>query len=137
MKKIFIYLCLILFTTSLSAEEIIMRCGKNTYKYIKGETADNILYKNSFTKNKYKQWCSKESSKNTISIEGLVFIAKDKKGTCMFKKRKYKHEGKILTSSNSVSVNDFAKLTRYSEWYHSNTGNKKNTKKYNCKKKKK
>lgn len=138
-KKIFIYLFLILFTTSISAEEIIMRCGKNTYKYIKGETADNILWKNSYwTKNKYEQWCSdKIKQKNTESREGIVLIVKDKKGTCMVKKHKYKYEGKIMTRSNSVSVNDFAKLTRYSEWYHSNTGNTKNTKKYNCKKKKK
>ena len=137
-KKIFIYLFLILFTTSISAEEIIMKCGKNTYKYTKGETADNILWKNSrWTKNKYEQWCSKKPRYNSVSREGVVLIVKDKKGTCIVKKHKYKHEGKIMTISNSVSVNDFAKLTRYREWYHSNTGNTKNTKKFNCKKKKK
>ena len=80
-KKIFIYLFLILFTTSISAEEIIMKCGKNTYKYTKGETADNILWKNSrWTKNKYEQWCSKKPRYNSVSREGVVLIVKDKKG---------------------------------------------------------
>ena len=103
-KKIFIYLFLILFTTSISAEEIIMRCGKNTYKYIKGETADNILWKNSYwTKNKYEQWCSdKIKQKNTESREGVVLIVKDKKGTCMVKKHKYKYEGKFFHYNNGI-----------------------------------
>ena len=138
-KKIFIYLFLILFTTSISAEEIIMRCGKNTYKYIKGTSEDNVFWKSAkLTKNKYKQWCSEElPSKRSISVEGVVRIIDNFRAKCLVKKFKYKHEGKILTRSNSVSVNDFINLTRYTEWYHSNTGNKKNTKKYNCKKKKK
>ena len=57
-KKLIIYLVLTLFTTAVSAEELIMRCGKNTYKYLKTGSADNVLYKNAkFTKNKYLKIC--------------------------------------------------------------------------------
>ena len=125
-KKLIIYLVLTLFTTAVSAEELIMRCGKNTYKYLKTGSADNVLYKNAkFTKNKYKQWCSDIIPKNGVSIEGVVKIIKNNKATCLVKKYEYKYQGKVLERTNSVSVNDFINLTRHAEWYHTNTGSKK------------
>ena len=137
-KKLIIYLVLTLFTTAVSAEELIMRCGKNTYKYLKTGSADNVLYKNAkFTKNKYKQWCSDIIPKNGVSIEGVVKIIKNNKATCLVKKYEYKYQGKVLERTNSVSVNDFINLTRHAEWYHTNTGSKKNVKDFKCKKKKK
>ena len=140
-KKLFVYLVLTLFTTAVSAEELIMRCGKNTYKYLKTGSADNVLYKNAkFTKNKYKQWCPDiipKTDKYGVSIEGVVKIIKNNKATCLVKKYKYKYQGKVLERTNSVSVNDFTNLTRHTEWYHTNTGSKKNVKDFKCKKKKK
>ena len=135
-KKLFIYLVLTLFTTAVSAEELIMRCGKNTYKYLKTGSTDNVLYKSSRTKNKYEQWCSDTLPKNGISIEGVVKVIKNNKATCLVKKYKYKYQGKVLERTNSVSVNDFTNLTRHAEWYHTTTGSKKNVKDFKCKKKK-
>jgi len=140
-KKTIIYLILTLFTTAVAADELFMKCGSNTYKYIKDPAGDKVFFKHrKFTKNKYIEWCSEEKFKERkgfISIDGLVRIIKDNKATCLIKKETYKYEGKILERTNSLSVSDFVNLTRHIEWYHTNTGNKKNVKDFKCKKKKK
>ena len=140
-KKTIIYLMLTLFTTAVAADELFMKCGPDTYKYIKDSAGDKVFWKNrKYTKNKYIEWCSEETfkeSKGFISLDGLVRIIKDNKATCLFKKQTYKYEGKIYERTNSLSVSDFVNLTRHIEWYHTNTGNKKNVKDIKCKKKKK
>ena len=137
-KKTIIYLILTLFTTAVAADELFMKCGKDTYKYIKDSAGDKVFYKHKKgTKNKYVEWCGKELRKGDISIDGWVRIIKNEKASCIIKKVKYKHEGKIYERTNSLSVSDFANLTRHAEWYHTNTGNKKNVKDLKCKKKKK
>ena len=139
-KKTFIYLALTFFITATSAEELIMKCGKNTYKYIKDPTGDNVLWKHAkATSNKYIEWCTDKPNKKLglVSIEGLTRIIKDNKATCLVKKATYKKNGKKTERTNSVSVSDFVQLSRYTEWYHTNTGSKKNVKDFKCKKKKK
>ena len=137
-KKTIIYLIITLFTTAVAADELFMKCGPSTYKYIKDPAGDKVLWKNKKgTKNKYKEWCTKELRKGDISVDGWVRIIKNEKASCIVKKVKYKHEGKIYERTNSLSVSDFANLTRHIEWYHTNTGNKKNVKDIKCKKKKK
>ena len=91
------------------------------------------------TKNKYIEWCTNEINKKwgMVSIDGWTKIIKNNKATCLVKKVTYKNDGKTTERTNSVSVNDFVNLTRHAEWYHTNTGNKKNVKDLKCKKKKK
>ena len=137
-KKTIIYLILSLFTTAVAADELFMKCGPSTYKYIKDPAGDKVFWKNrNATKNKYKEWCSNELRKEDISNDGWVRIIKNNKATCIFKSVKYKYEGKVLERTNSLSVSDFVNLTRHIEWYHTNTGSKKNVKDFKCKKKKK
>ena len=139
-KKLIIYLVLTLFTTAVSAEELIMKCGKNTYKYLKNSSGDIVLYKNAkTTKNKYIEWCTNDIIKKwgMVSIDGWTRIIKNNKATCLVKKVTYINDGKTTERTNSVSVNDFVNLTRHAEWYHTNTGSKKNVKDFKCKKKKK
>ena len=138
-KKIFIYLILTLFTTAVTAEELIMKCGKFTYKYIQDPSGDRVFWKSAKgTNNKYLEWCAKEPNKKfgQISKEGWTRIIKNNKATCMIKKTVLRNNGKTTERTNSVSVSDFVQLTRHVEWYHTNTGSKKNIKDYNCKKKK-
>ena len=93
-KKTIIYLILTLFTTAVAADELFMKCGPTTFKYINDPAGDKVFWKNrNATKNKYEEWCSNELRKEDI--------------------------------------------TRHIEWYHTNTGNKKNIKDLKCKKKKK
>ena len=139
-KKTFIYLVLILFTTAVTAEELIMRCGKNTYKYIQDPGGDKVLWKNAkATGNKYIEWCTDKPNKKwgLVSVEGWTRIIKDNKATCLIKKATYRNNGKTTERTNSVSVSDFVQLTRHTEWYYTNTGSKKNVKDFKCKKKKK
>ena len=139
-KKTIIYLILTLFTTAVAADELFMKCGPSTYKYIKDPAGDKVFWKHpKSTKNKYREWCKDEQTDQfgLVSKEGWVRIIKDNKATCIFKSVKYKYEGKVLERTNSLSVSDFVNLTRHIEWYHTNTGNKKNVKDFKCKKKKK
>jgi hypothetical protein len=139
-KKTIIYLILTLFTTAVAADELFMKCGKNTYKYLKNSSGDIVLYKNAkTTKNKYIDWCTNDIIKKwgMVSIDGWTRIIKNNKATCLVKKVTYINDGKTTERTNSVSVNDFVNLTRHAEWYHTNTGSKKNVKDFKCKKKKK
>ena len=55
-KKISIYLILIFFSTNVVAQDLIMKCGDYTYKYISDPSGDQVLYKHpKGTKNKYKE----------------------------------------------------------------------------------
>ena len=139
-KKLIIYLVLTLFTTAVAAEELIMKCGKNTYKYIQDPSGDKVVWKHAkATNNKYTEWCKSEPTKKwgQVSIDGWTRIIKDNKATCMIKKVVMKNNGKTTERTNSISVSDFVQLTRHVEWYHTNTGSKKNVKDVKCKKKKK
>ena len=79
-KKISIYLILIFFSTNVVAQDLIMKCGEYTYKYISDPSGDKVLYKHpKGTKNKYKEWCKKEATKPALSREGWVRIIKDNK----------------------------------------------------------
>ena len=85
-----------------------------------------------------RQWTNEPTKKwGQVSIDGWTRIIKDNKATCLIKKVVSKHNGKTTERTNSVSVSDFVQLTRHTEWYHTNTGSKKNVKDFKCKKKKK
>ena len=134
MKKIFIYSILVLFSTNVAAEELFMKCEKNSYKYVVDPAGDKVFWKHpKGTKNKYQEWCIDRPVGAQVSKEGVTRIVKNKKATCMVKKTVYP-ENNIIT--NSVSVNDYVNLTRYIEWYHSKSGDKKNVKDIKCKKRK-
>ena len=133
-KKISIYFILIFFSTNVVAQDLIMKCGEYTYKYISDPNGDKVLYKHpKGTKNKYKEWCAKEASKPALSVDGWVRIIKDNKATCMVKKVTYPNN---IERTNSLSVSDFAQLTRHTEWYHTKSGDKKNVRDFKCKKRK-
>ena len=46
-KKISIYLILIFFSTNVVAQDLIMKCGEFTYKYISDPSGDKVLFKHS------------------------------------------------------------------------------------------
>lgn len=52
------------------------------------------------------------------------------------KKSYFKKNGKTTERTNSISASDFVNLTCHFEWYHINTGNKKNAKDLSARKKK-
>ena len=139
-KKTIIYLILTLFTTAVAADELFMKCGKDRYKYVEDSAGDKVFWKHpKGTKNKYVEWCDGKVNKDwgMVSREGHVRIIKNNKATCLAKKVTYVRDGKTTERTNSLSVSDFVNLTRHIEWYHTNTGNKKNVKDIKCKKKKK
>ena len=119
-KKISIYLILIFFSTNLVAQDLIMKCGEHTYKYISDPSGDKVLYKilkelkistKNGAKNQQNQcWVEK------VGLE-LLKIIKDMYG----QRTKYPNN---IERTNSVS-GDFIKLTRHIEWYHTKSGDKK------------
>ena len=44
-KKISIYFILIFFSTNVVAQDLIMKCGENTYKYISDPSGDKVMWK--------------------------------------------------------------------------------------------
>ena len=137
-KKTFICLMLTLFTTTVVAEELFMKCGVFYYKYAQETSGDKVFWRHpEATGNKYEEWCAQIPSKTENKIgmlvkEGWVRIVKDNKATCLTKKVTYHNTADVRT--NSVSVSDFVKLTRYIEWYSTSTGSKKNVKNITCEK---
>ena len=134
-KKLFIHLILILFTTSVAAEEMFMKCGKKTtYKYISDTSGDKIFLRNKYTKNKYEEWCSADKPPpGSILVEDHNVIIKDFKGICMVAKVVY-DDGYEITSNTSVT--DFVALTRTREFFD-NEHTDKIKESFKCKKKKK
>jgi hypothetical protein len=139
-KKTFIYLMLTLFTTAVAAEELFMKCDAFTYKYIQDPAGDKVFWKHKkWSKNKYKEWCAEALTEGDIkdgilAREGWTRIIKDNKATCLTKKTTFKNN---IEETNAASVSDFINLTRHVEWYHTNSGSKKNVKDITCKKRKK
>jgi hypothetical protein len=137
-KKIFTCLILTLFTTTLVAEELFMKCDEFYYKYVQDPSGDKVFARHPIdTENKYEEWCTQAPSKTAnkfgvLAKEGWVRIVKDNKATCLTKKVTYHNTAEVRT--NTVSVSDFAKLTRYIEWYSTSTGSKKNIKNITCEK---
>ena len=134
MKKALIYILLILFTGSVSAEELFMKCDYTTYKYSTDPSGDKIFLKNKYTKNKYVSWCDKNKPPpGAVLVEGHNKIIENYKGICMVAKVVY-DDGYVLTSNTSVT--DFKALTRNRE-YFDNTGPDKKVDSFKCKKRKK
>ena len=131
-KQLFTYIFLIFFTTSVVAEELFMKCGKATYKYVSEPSGDIIFVKTKRTKNKYSKWCS-PGMHGAKLVEGHSRIIKNSKGICMVAKVVYEN-GYEITSSTSVT--DFVTLTRTIEGFH-NKETEKRKKSLKCKKKKK
>jgi len=125
---------LTLFTTAVAAEELFMKCGNPTYKYVQDPAGDKVFMKNKGTNNEYVEWCTEAPQATQITKEGWVRIVKDNKATCISKKIIYANN---VEETNSLSVNDFINLTRHIEDYSTNTGSKKNVKDVTCKKRRK
>ena len=136
-KKIFTCLILTLFTTTLVAEELFMKCDEFYYKYVQDPSGDKVFWKHKkWTKNKYEEWCTETPTKSDIEngmleVEGSTRIIKDNKATCLIKKITLRNPTEVMT--NSVSVTDFVNFTRHVEYYSTNTGSKKNVKDITCK----
>ena len=141
-KKLFIHIILILFTTSVAAEEIIISCQYNKYKYIIKDSGNNILQASKkFDKGKYYQWCPMET-KNAfprfISASGPGLLLSDLKGVCMVDVAKFKMaDGSgVGVVKNSTTVIDFKKLILKTEYFWKDE-KKKYKEKEKCKKVKK
>ena len=133
-KKILIYTLIVLFTGSVSAEELFMKCGDTTYKYSTDPSGDKIFLKYKYTKNKYVSWCDKNKPPpGAVLVEGHNKIIENYKGICMVAKVVY-DDGYVLTSNTSVT--DFKALTRNREFFD-NKGPDKVVKSFKCKKRKK
>ena len=140
-KKLFIHIILILFTTSVVAEEIIISCKYSKYKYIIKDSGNNILSTNKkLDKGKYYQWCPMEP-KNAfprfISASGPGLLLSDLKGVCMVDVAKFKtSDGSVGVLKNATSVVDFKKLIYKTEYFWKDE-KKKYKRKEKCKKVKK
>lgn len=106
------------FSTNIIAEEIIMKCKHYRYKYVADSSGVSIYATHiKRDKKKYHKFCPSEvrdDNKHFLkSVEGAEMIVTDKKVTCLTDKGVLKSG--VVTSS--VSVTDFEKFRRNSEFY--------------------
>ena len=123
------------FSTNIIAEEIIMKCKHNRYKYVADSSGISIYSANiKRDKKKYHKFCPSEvrdDNKHFLkSVEGVDMIITDKKVTCLTSKGVLKSG--VVTSS--VSVTDFEKFKRNSVF---NRNGKKQSQTEKCKLQKK
>ena len=131
-RKFILVLTIILFPTSIVAEEIIMKCKHYRYKYVSNSSGISIYATHiKRDKKKYHKFCPSEvrdDNKHFVkSVEGSDMIITDYKVTCLTPKAVLTNDG-VITSSTSVT--DFKKLTRNSEFYWNG---KKQTQSEKCK----
>ena len=122
-KKLFIHIILILFTTSVVAEEILMDCKTGKYRYIKQDSETTILYTHKKRdKGKWAGWCPSEVTEDNkawfVSAKDRDLLITDRKGICMVSEGKFKTtNGKIGIVRSNTSVVDFVKKTYTTEYF--------------------
>ena len=122
-KKLFIHIILILFTTSVVAEEILMDCKTGKYRYIKQDSETTILYTHKKRdKGKWAGWCPSEVTEDNkawfVSAKDRDLLITDRKGICMVSEGKFKMtNGKIGIVRSNTSVVDFVKKTYTTEYF--------------------
>ena len=122
-KKLFIHIILILFTTSVVAEEILMDCKTGKYRYIKQDSETTILYTHKKRdKGKWAGWCPSEVTEDNkawfVSAKDRDLLITDRKGICMVSEGKFKMtNGKIAIVKSNTSVVDFVKKTYTTEYF--------------------
>ena len=122
-KKLFIHIILILFTTSVIAEEILMDCKTGKYRYIKQDSETTILYTHKKRdKGKWAGWCPSEVTEDNkawfVSVKDHDLLITDRKGICMVSEGKFKMtNGKIGIVRSNTSVVDFVKKTYTTEYF--------------------
>ena len=122
-KKLFIHIILILFTTSVVAEEILMDCKTGKYRYIKQDFQPTILYPHKKRdKAKWAGWCPREVTEENkawfVSVKDHDLLITDRKGICMVSEGKFKMtNGKIGIVRSNTSVVDFVKKTYTTEYF--------------------
>ena len=122
-KKLFIHIILILFTTSVVAEEILMDCKTGKYRYIKQDSETTILYTHKKRdKGKWAGWCPSEVTEENkawfVSVKDHDLLISDRKGICMVSEGKFKMtNGKIGIVKSNTSVVDFVKKTYTTEYF--------------------
>ena len=140
-KKLFSYIFLIFFATSVNAEEITMKCKFKKYKYITQESGNIILSTKKKDKPKWVGWCPDEKTEDNkhwfVSAKNRELIISDLKGVCMIEKGEFlMRNGNISFFRSITSVTDFKKLTYTSEFFWKNK-KKKIKRKEKCKEVKK
>ena len=141
-KKLSTYIFLIFFTTSITAEEIIMKCKVQKYKYIIQDSGNIILGTHlKRDKGKWYKWCPYQVQDDNkhflISVDGAKLSISNLKGVCMAEGGKFKLTGGGTgTVKSQTSVMDFNKFTRTSEFFWMDETQKRKTKE-KCKKVKK
>ena len=122
-KKLFIHIILILFTTSVVAEEILMDCKTSKYRYIKQDSETTILYTHKKRdKGKWAGWCPSEVTEDNkawfVSVKDHDLLITDRKGICMVSEGKFKmSSGGIGIVRSNTSVLDFVKKTYTTEYF--------------------
>ena len=122
-KKLFIHIILVLFTTSVVAEEILMDCKTGKYRYIKQDSETTILYTHKKRdKGKWAGWCPSEVTDDNkawfVSVKDRDLLITDRKGICMVSEGKFKMtNGKIAIVKSNTSVVDFVKKTYTTEYF--------------------
>ena len=117
-KKLALLISLLIFSSNLIAEEIIMKCKYYLYKYVADSSGISIYASNiKRDKKKYHKFCPSEVRDDNkhflISVEDAEMIITDKKITCLTSKGILKSG--VVTASTSVT--DFEKFKRDSEYY--------------------
>ena len=140
-KKLFSFIFLIFFTTSINAEEIIMKCKFKKYKYIIQDSGKIILSTKKKGKPKWVGWCPGEKTEDNkdwfVSAKNRELIISNLKGICMVEKGEFfMKDGNIGVVRSIMSVTDFKKLTYSSKFFWMNE-TKKRKRKEKCKKVKK
>ena len=141
LSRLFSYTFLILFTTCVGAEEIIIKCKYKKYKYIIQDSGNIILSTKKRGKPKWVGWCPGEKTEDNkhwfVSAKNRELIIGDSQGVCMIEKGEFlKRNGSVGVVRLSKSVADFKKLTYTTEFFWMNE-KKKRKRKEKCRKIKK
>ena len=106
-KKLFSFIFIIFFTTSVNAEEIIMKCKFKKYKYIIQDSGNIILSTKKKGKPKWIGWCPGEKTEDNknwfVSAKNRELIIIDLKGICMIEKGILKN-GKLVKPENKYQI---------------------------------
>ena len=118
MKGLLSILIIIFFPLNVVAEEIIMKCKSYRYKYV-SDDLHTIVYSANIKrdKKKYHKFCPSgidDSNKHFLkSAEGVELLITNHKAICSSSKLVFLNGG---IGTESISVTDFKKLIRVSEY---------------------
>ena len=118
MKRLLLILTIVLFSMNVVAEEIKMKCKNYRYKFVSNDSGTTVYSANiKRDKKKYHKFCPPgidDSNRNFLkSAEGVELLVTNYKAICSSSRLVFLNGG---VGTESVSVTDFKKFIRVSEY---------------------